>query len=154
MVVTTILFAHTTFLWVTYCLIFFFVPIVKPFLTHWSWLRVVPFIERGNRAHGGCDQSTGDAHPSMAPDPTSDIYRGPCTHILCIVFIIGLWDCFAYEDFSKRGKLLTKKLMFQGYNESRLKSSFPKFYGRYNDLLCEYKLSPAQMLNDLFHTIC
>jgi hypothetical protein len=26
--------------------------------------------------------------------------------------------CFAYEDFSKRGKLLTKKLMLQGYNES------------------------------------
>ena len=25
--------------------------------------------------------------------------------------------CFAYEDFSKRGKLLTKKLMLQGYND-------------------------------------
>jgi hypothetical protein len=39
--------------------------------------------------------------------------------------------CFAYEDFSKRGRLLTNKLMLQGYNESRLKSSFRKFYGRY-----------------------
>jgi hypothetical protein len=29
--------------------------------------------------------------------------------------------CFAYEDFSKRDKLLTKKLL-QGYNKSRLKS--------------------------------
>jgi hypothetical protein len=29
--------------------------------------------------------------------------------------------CFAYEDFSKGGKLLTKKLMLQGYNESHLK---------------------------------
>jgi hypothetical protein len=29
---------------------------------------------------------------------------------------------FAYEDFSKRCKLLTNKLMLQGYNESRLKS--------------------------------
>jgi hypothetical protein len=62
--------------------------------------------------------------------------------------------CFAYEDFSKRGKLLTKKLMLQGSNESRLKSSFRKFYGRYNDLVCDYKLSLAHMLNDLFHTIC
>jgi hypothetical protein len=35
--------------------------------------------------------------------------------------------CFVYEDFSKRGKLLTKKLMSQGYNESRLKSSFREF---------------------------
>jgi hypothetical protein len=62
--------------------------------------------------------------------------------------------CFAYEDFSKRGKLLTKKLMLQGYNESSLESSFRKFYGRYNDLVCDYKLSLAHMLNDLFHTIC
>jgi hypothetical protein len=44
--------------------------------------------------------------------------------------------------------------MLQGYNESRLKSSFPKFYSPYNDLVCAYKLSLAHMLNDLFHTIC
>jgi hypothetical protein len=81
MVVTTILFAYKTFLWATSCLICF-IPILKPFLTQWSWLRVVPFIERGNRAHGGCDRSTGDAYSSMSPDPTSDIFRGPCTPIL------------------------------------------------------------------------
>ena len=62
--------------------------------------------------------------------------------------------CFAYEDFSKRGKLLTNKLMLQGYNESRLKSSFRQFYGRYNDFVCGYNLSLAHMLNNLFHTIC
>jgi hypothetical protein len=44
--------------------------------------------------------------------------------------------------------------MLQGYNESRLKSSFRKFYGRYNDLVCDYKLSLTYMLNDLFHTLC
>jgi hypothetical protein len=37
--------------------------------------------------------------------------------------------CFAYEDFSKRDRLHTDKLMLQGYNKSRLKSSFHKFYG-------------------------
>jgi hypothetical protein len=36
MVVTTILFAHTTFLWAT-CYLICFIPIVKPFLTHWSY---------------------------------------------------------------------------------------------------------------------
>jgi hypothetical protein len=89
MVVTTILFAHTAFLWATCCLICF-IPIVKPFLTHWSWLGAVPFIKRGNRAHGGCDGSTGDAYSSMAPDPTSDIFRGPCRPILWFVFPIRL----------------------------------------------------------------
>jgi hypothetical protein len=47
---------------------------------------VVPSIERGNRANGGCDRSTGDAYSSMAPDPTSDVFGGPCTPILCFVF--------------------------------------------------------------------
>jgi hypothetical protein len=52
-----------------------------------------------------------------------------------------------YEDFSKQGRLLTNKLMLQGYNESRLKSPF---YGRYDDLVCDYKLPLAHMLDDLF----
>jgi hypothetical protein len=93
MVVITILFAHTSFLWATCCLICF-IPIVKPFLTHWSWLRVMAFIERGNGAHGGCDRS--------APDPTSDIFRGPCTPILWFVFPIRLmfclFDCFESDE--------------------------------------------------------
>jgi hypothetical protein len=42
-----------------------------------------------------------------------------------------------------------KKLILQGYNESRLKSSFRKFCGLYNDLVCDYKLSLAHILNDL-----
>jgi hypothetical protein len=61
-----------------------------PFLTHWSWLRFVPFTWTGMRAHGGCDRSTGDAYSSMAPDPTSDIFRGPFTPILWFVFPIRL----------------------------------------------------------------
>jgi hypothetical protein len=43
--------------------------------------------------------------------------------------------------------------MLQCCNESLLKS-FCKFYGRYNDLACNYKLPLAYMLNDLFYTLC
>jgi hypothetical protein len=35
-------------------------------------------------------RSTGDAYSSLAPDPASDISRGPCTPILRFVFSIGL----------------------------------------------------------------
>jgi hypothetical protein len=100
MVVTTILFAHTTSLRATCCLICL-IPIVKPFLTHWSWLWVVPFLERGIRAHGGCDRSTGDAYSSMVPDTTSDIlvFRGPCTPILWFVFPIRLMRLIADRYF-------------------------------------------------------
>jgi hypothetical protein len=62
--------------------------------------------------------------------------------------------CFAYEDFSKRGKVLTKKVIFEVYNEPHLKSSFRKLYGLYNDFDCNYKLSLAYTLSDLFHTLC
>jgi hypothetical protein len=62
--------------------------------------------------------------------------------------------CFAYEDFSGRGRLLAKKLMLRGYNESRLGSSFRKFCGRCGGLVCDCGLSLAHVLNDLFHTIC
>jgi hypothetical protein len=43
--------------------------------------------------------------------------------------------------------------MLQGHKKFRLKSSFRKFYGRYNDLFCNYKLSLglAYVLNGLLH---
>ena len=54
-----------------------------------------------------------------------------------------------------RGRL-TNKLMLQGYNESRLKSSFRKFYGRYDDFVCDYKfaewLVSYNLLDCHFHT--
>jgi hypothetical protein len=84
----------------------------------------------------------------------SSIPLSPAYGVYISQFIRYARACFTYEDFSKRGKLLTNKLMLHGYNESHLKSTFRKFYGRYNDLVCDYKLSLAHMLNDLFHTIC
>jgi hypothetical protein len=62
--------------------------------------------------------------------------------------------CFGCEGFSERGGLLTEGLMLHCCGGSRLRSSFCGLCGRYNDLVCDYKLSLAHMLNDLFHTIC
>jgi hypothetical protein len=50
------------------------------------------------------------------------------------------------------GKFFLMK-MSETYQMS-LKPSFHRFYGRYNDLVYDYKLSLAHMLNDLFHTLC
>jgi hypothetical protein len=44
--------------------------------------------------------------------------------------------------------------MLLGYNKSCFQPSFHKVYGRYNDLVFDYKLSLAYMVNDLFHKIC
>ena len=39
--------------------------------------------------------------------------------------------CSTYDQFLSRGRLLTDKLMLQGFLQSRLMSAFRKFYGRY-----------------------
>jgi hypothetical protein len=44
--------------------------------------------------------------------------------------------------------------MLQGYNESRLGSSFRRFYGRCGDLVCDYRLSLAHVLGGLFRAVC
>jgi hypothetical protein len=49
----------------------------------------------------------------------------------------------------KHHKLLTNKLRIQDYNESRLKTLFLNFYGYYNDLVCDYKLSKAHILHEM-----
>jgi hypothetical protein len=53
--------------------------------------------------------------------------------------------CSTYDQFLSRNRLLTDKLMLQGFLKSRLMSAFRKFYGRYNDLIYNYKLSLSHM---------
>ena len=62
--------------------------------------------------------------------------------------------CSAYDQFLNRGKLLTDKLLLQGFQQSRLKTVFRKFYGRYNKLVYQYDLPLSQMLSDVFHSHC
>jgi hypothetical protein len=56
--------------------------------------------------------------------------------------------CSTYDQFFSRVRQLTDKLMLQGFLQSRLTS----FYGCYNDLIHNYKLSLSHMLFDIFHT--
>jgi hypothetical protein len=71
-----------------------------------------------------------------------------------IGYTLSLSKCSLIPSTCKRYIGFLVDSVSQTYNESRLKSSFRKFYGRYNDFICNYKLSLAHMLNDLFHTIC
>lgn len=59
---------------------------------------------------------------------------------------------YAYEQFIKRGKLLTNKLLEQEYQGLRLKPPLSKFHCRYNDLVSKYNVPLGHMLSDVFHT--
>jgi hypothetical protein len=60
--------------------------------------------------------------------------------------------CSTYDQFLIRGNLLAKKLMSQGFLQSRLQAALHTFYGRYNDLVCRYNLPLGQILSDVYNT--
>ena len=58
--------------------------------------------------------------------------------------------CDVYHDFLSRARLLTNKLLTQGFVAMRLKSSLLKFFGRHHELVDRYETAVAKMQSDLF----
>ena len=44
------------------------------------------------------------------------------------------------DDYNFRNKVLTAKLLRQGYRYHRLRRAFSKFYRRHFDIVCKYKV--------------
>ena len=84
----------------------------------------------------------------------SDIPSSPAYGVYVSQLIRYARACSAYDQFLNRDKLLTDKLLLQGFQQSRLKAAFRKFYGRYNNLEYQYDLSFSQMLSDVFYSHC
>jgi len=57
--------------------------------------------------------------------------------------------CNSYQDFLHQFVLLTRKLLNQGFIETRLRSIFEKFFGRYHHLTLPYRVSVTTMANDI-----
>jgi hypothetical protein len=88
---------------------------------------------------------------SILPLSTSHMFVATSHYTACGVY--SILKCLLYiRSVFNRGRLLTDKLMLQGFLQSRLMSAFRKFYDRYNDLIYNYKLSLSYMLSDIFHT--
>ena len=62
--------------------------------------------------------------------------------------------CSAYDHFLSGGMHLTKKLLFQGFQQSPLKATYRKYYGRWNDLVCPYNPSLSEILSDMLQENC
>ena len=88
------------------------------------------------------------------PHLSSNIPQSPAYGVYISQMIRYARACSTYEHFIYRGKLLTDKLLKQEYRKSRLMSTFRKFYGRYNDLVCDYSVSLNEMLRYLFDGGC
>ena len=49
-------------------------------------------------------------------------------------------ECSYVADFNTRNKLLTQKLLKQGYRYHKLRETFSKFYRRYYDLISKFQV--------------
>ena len=58
--------------------------------------------------------------------------------------------CSNYQDFMERGKVLTQKLLSQGYQKTKLVATLKKFYGRHHDLVNPYNLAVSRIVSDVF----
>ena len=56
----------------------------------------------------------------------------------------------AYSDFLVRSRLLTSKLLGQGYDRFKLITTLKKFYGRHYDPIEKFQHSVTHMVTDLF----
>ena len=56
----------------------------------------------------------------------------------------------AYNDFLVRSRLLTSKLLGQGYYRFKLITTVKKLYGRHYDLIGNFQHAVTHMVTDLF----
>ena len=70
-------------------------------------------------------------------------------HLDPVKDIRGLTANSDYQDFLIRGRLLTLKLLQQGYQSYKLRNAFSKFYGRHHELMDKYHMSVSHIIDDL-----
>ena len=58
--------------------------------------------------------------------------------------------CDHYSHFRNRARLVTTKLLNQGFDKSRLSSKITTFYSRYNHLISKYAIREISFVKDCF----
>jgi len=80
----------------------------------------------------------------------SNIPSSPAYGVFMSQLIRYSRTCNSYQDFLLRFVLLTRKLLSQGFIETRLRSTLKQFVGRYHHLTLPYRVSVTTMANDIF----
>ena len=60
--------------------------------------------------------------------------------------------CSSYDDFVHRSRLLTSKLLTQGYCKPRLIKTIKRFYGRHHSIVNKYGVSVSKLVLDISNT--
>ena len=84
------------------------------------------------------------------PFLSSNIPSAPAYGVYVSQLIRYARACSNYQDFMERGKVLTIKLLSQGYQKSKLVATLKKFYGRHHDLVNPYNVAVSRIVSDVF----
>ena len=82
--------------------------------------------------------------------PAYGVYVAPAYGVYVSQLIRYARTSSNYQDFMERGKVLTTKLLSQGYQKTKLVATFKKFYGRHHDLVNPYNVAVSRIVSDVF----
>ena len=108
-----------------------------------SYLDLLLSIGRDGQLHTSINDKRDDFNFDITkfPFPSSYIPSSPAYGVFISQLIRYARANLSYECFILRARRLSSKLLKQGYPVERLKSSFMKFNGRYEDLIQQYGVS-------------
>ena len=84
------------------------------------------------------------------PFLSSNIPSAPAYGVYVSQLIRYARACSNYQDFMEPGKVLTTKLLSQGYQKTKLVATFKKFYGRRHDMVNPNILAVSRIVSDVF----
>ena len=84
------------------------------------------------------------------PFLSSNIPSAPAYGVYVSQLIRYARTCSNYQDFMERGKVLTQKLLSQGFQKTKLVATLKKFYGRHHDLVNPYNVAVSRIVSDVF----
>ena len=88
--------------------------------------------------------------PVNFPFLNRNIHSSPAYGVYVSQLIRYARACSNYQDFMERGKVLTTKLLSQGYQKAKLVATLKKFYGRHQDLVNPYNVAVFRFVSDVF----
>ena len=86
----------------------------------------------------------------IIPFLSSNIPSAPAYGVYVSQLICYARACSSYQDFMECGKVLTTKLLSQGYQKSKLEATLKKFYERHHDLVNPYIVAVSRIVSDVF----
>ena len=118
-----------------------------------SYLDLLLFIDDGGRLKSNLYDKRDDFDFKIVNFPflSSNIPASPAYGVYISQLIRYSRACAYYSEFLKRARLLSQKLLSQGYVPHRLMSSLQKFYGRHHELVDRYEVCVSRMKEDIFN---